>query len=484
MQKQILISAVSIFIFLQVCLAQSRKPAAAILPQPPKPIGSLGQIAMTKEELMTLGVERLDKASPPKWTRPFKKIWFTGAVTEIIALRPINKNATIYYGLALYPDPILAQVGLNGYRNCCNIWLPISAWPRTGDRCWGNNVVKENIVIYGARTSSHYHKTIRSILIKRIDTILNTPAELLAARVADSDRFLRIRGDQHQQQFTPQREQAMREFLDSNPCAPWRLEALTWLCYCTTNRMERLEQFVKDSRRCYEEFGSTSIWLSPLKDIEKALKRVREIDIELKQLDDDSKRAKLLLEKTHIAYKTVHDYEFAIPIYLEIMNRFPGTEYEGKAFKQIKQGFQDITSYSKTVLHKLVDEPTWGEDHQYNELAVHLLAETLVAKRNKDVAVLLMKACLNRPGGITTVENALISKAVKKIPKYFKMDLYDDSFFRLGLLYKEADSMAWKQLSQNLIETYGSDKIHGPKVRLRLEKIKQAHKDQVEKMDV
>jgi len=236
-KRQILISAVSIFILVGTCPVQSAELASPIWPQPPKPIRILKQITLTDEDLNNLKMKYLESAPPPEWARPFNEGCFHGAITKIVALQPADNNTPIYYGLALYPDAISAEEGLDRYISMCNIWLPISAWPKTGDRSWGNNVVKENIIVYAGRSGRNFKKEILPTIIKRIDLVLGTSDAKLIARSADADRCLKIIKQTFggQLDFSQEKKQAIKTFLDSNPSIPWRHEAFERL-YKGTDR--------------------------------------------------------------------------------------------------------------------------------------------------------------------------------------------------------------------------------------------------------
>jgi len=224
-KKQILISAVLIFfILVQTRPAQPAELSATIQPQLPKPIRSLEQITLTDEDLNNLKVRYLDSIPLPEWARPFNEGWFNRAITKILALQPIGGNEPIFYGLALYPDTISAEEALDDYIGMCSIWLPISAWPKTGDRCWGSIVVKENVIIYGGRSGEKFNKEILPILIKRIDLVLGTSEAALASRCADAEKCLKIIGNRGHLSSREEEKQALKEFLDSKPTLPWRYE--------------------------------------------------------------------------------------------------------------------------------------------------------------------------------------------------------------------------------------------------------------------
>ncbi|HUT59476.1 MAG TPA: hypothetical protein VNA25_16625 [Phycisphaerae bacterium] len=200
---------------------------------PPRAVHRLNDIALTDTDLKALGLKRVAAAPEPQWARPFRQGWFAMGRSEIqvLALREPNTGQIVHYGVVLYPSAWAAQAALDVYRSQCNMGAPIMARPKTGDRCWGGTVVKENVVIYAIRSGRDYAQDITAALVGRIDAALKTPPKALAARDAEAQQWLKIADERMgSDRYTPERAAAVRKFVAAAQEVPWRHEAVRWLC--------------------------------------------------------------------------------------------------------------------------------------------------------------------------------------------------------------------------------------------------------------
>ncbi len=196
-------------------------------------VARLSDIALSDQDLKSLRLERAPDAPEPEWARAFREGWFAveRSGIEVIPLRDLDTGQTVHYGVVLYRSPWQAQAALDVHRRMCNMWAPITAWPKTGDRCWSSTVVKENVVLYASRSGRLHSQDLTAALVARIDAALKTAPEVLAVRDAEAQKWIKLADERlGNRGYTPDRAVAVRQFLAAAQEVPWRYEAIGWLC--------------------------------------------------------------------------------------------------------------------------------------------------------------------------------------------------------------------------------------------------------------